>query len=178
MKVNWLLWLPRNMRLSVQILVIWTSYCYFLSLSAYPENTHLLRKGKYHCTTDLLTVWIQLLCLCWITNGFTYLFDKFQTSQTVGQTYSDTSFCGECSLAFDFLRNVVFSVAAVTGMWTPAFKARFTMCFICGWLPTITLVHLGGFEPTVQEIFISKVNTPIPVWTHLLWRSSLPTNVP
>ena len=27
-----------------------------------PENTHLLRKGKYHCTADLLFDWFGFSC--------------------------------------------------------------------------------------------------------------------
>ena len=54
----------------------------------YPENTHLLHKGKYHCTADLLFDHQQI-----------YLFGQIQTSQS-GQPYSDTFpyEVSECSL--------------------------------------------------------------------------------
>ena len=31
-----------------------------------PENTHLLRKGKYHCMTDLLFDWLGFSCFAYI----------------------------------------------------------------------------------------------------------------
>ena len=31
-----------------------------------PESTHLLYKGKYHCTADLLFDWLGLSCIDWV----------------------------------------------------------------------------------------------------------------
>ena len=53
----------------------------------YPEHTHLLCKGKCHCTADIQFVpmlWIQLHCYKNICNWW------IQSSQTGGQRYSDT----------------------------------------------------------------------------------------
>ena len=44
---------------------------YVISLYIGPENTHLLRKGKHHCTADLLFDWFKLLCLSLIDKIFT-----------------------------------------------------------------------------------------------------------
>ena len=56
------------------------------------ENTHLLRKGKYHCTADLLFCLFGLSCFaCLLNKQQLYLFDLIQTSQTGGQPYSHTS---------------------------------------------------------------------------------------
>ena len=51
--------------------------------------------GKYHCTADLLFfVWIQLLCLCWISNKFTCLVESNQSNRRSAKL----SPYGECSL--------------------------------------------------------------------------------
>jgi len=48
-------------------------------------------KGKYHCTVDLLFYWFGISCLT--TDNFSFYLQNrlIQTSQTVGQWYSDTS---------------------------------------------------------------------------------------
>ena len=64
------------------------------------ENTHLLSKGKYHCTTVLpICLYSAALLMC--NQQQIYLFGQIKTSQTaVGKLYSDTSPCevSECSL--------------------------------------------------------------------------------
>ncbi len=49
-----------------------------------PENT---KRGKYHCTFDLF----RLVCFANINKNCQLSYSWFQTSQTVGQWYSDTS---------------------------------------------------------------------------------------
>ena len=64
-------------------------------LNVEPENTNLLRKGKYHCTADLLFICLDLAALLVLNEQQFYLFGKIQTSQTGGQSYFPF---GECSL--------------------------------------------------------------------------------
>jgi hypothetical protein len=53
-----------------------------------PGNT---KGGKYHCTIDLLFDWFGISCMT--TDNFCFYLQNrlFQTSQTGGQRYSDTS---------------------------------------------------------------------------------------
>jgi hypothetical protein len=46
---------------------------------------------KYHCTTDLLFDWFGLVCLANKNKNCQLSYNRFQTSQTGGQSYSDTS---------------------------------------------------------------------------------------
>ncbi len=48
-------------------------------------------KGKYHCTTDLLFDLFGLVCFASKNNNCQLTHNWFQTSQTGGQWYSDTS---------------------------------------------------------------------------------------
>jgi len=48
-------------------------------------------KGKYHCTIDLLFDWFGLVRLANKNKNCHLSYSKFQTSQTRGQWYSDTS---------------------------------------------------------------------------------------
>ena len=56
-----------------------------------PENTHLLCKGKYHCTADLLIICLLSVALLMLNYQHVDSFVQIQTSQTGGQPYSDTS---------------------------------------------------------------------------------------
>jgi hypothetical protein len=47
--------------------------------------------GKYHCTVDLLFDWFGLVCFANKNKNCQLVYSKFQTSQTGGQQYSDTS---------------------------------------------------------------------------------------
>ena len=44
-------------------------------------------------------VWINVLCLCWISSSFT-LFGQIQTCQTGGRSHNDSSPYGDCSLTW------------------------------------------------------------------------------
>ena len=76
----------------------WHNRCnrrvHILNHNVTPENTHLLCKGKYHCTTDLLFDWFGF---SWTTGLHVC---QIQTSQTGGQPYSETFLYeeSECSL--------------------------------------------------------------------------------
>jgi len=48
-------------------------------------------KGKYHCTVDLLFDWFGLVCFANKNKNCPLSYSWFQTSQTGGQWYSDTS---------------------------------------------------------------------------------------
>ncbi len=48
-------------------------------------------RGKYHCTIDLLFYWFGLVCYANIYKICQLSYSWFQTSQTGGQRYSDTS---------------------------------------------------------------------------------------
>jgi hypothetical protein len=48
-------------------------------------------KGKYHCTIDLLFDWFGLVCFANKNKNNQLSYSWFQTSQTGGQWYSDTS---------------------------------------------------------------------------------------
>ena len=54
------------------------------------ETTHLLRKGKYHCTADLLFDYVgfQLLCFCWIWYRFASLVESKPVKQEVSRNTS------------------------------------------------------------------------------------------
>ena len=53
-------------------------------LSKQPENAHLLRKRKYHCT--VLLVWLQLLCYVTIMCIFTCLVETKAVNEEVSST--------------------------------------------------------------------------------------------
>ncbi len=53
-----------------------------------PGNTE---GGKYQCAVDLLFDWFGLVCFANKNKNFQLSFSWFQTSQTGGQRYSDTS---------------------------------------------------------------------------------------
>ena len=54
------------------------------------EDTNLLRKGKYHCTPDILFILFGFNCFAFMFNELQfYLFGQIKTSQTVGQPCSD-----------------------------------------------------------------------------------------
>ena len=71
----------------------WAEECLWALVD--PENTHLLRKGKYHCTADLLFDWFGFSCFVEL---------KLQTDLLVwpnpNRPYSDISpyEVSECSL--------------------------------------------------------------------------------
>jgi len=48
-------------------------------------------RGKYHCTVDLLFDWFGLVCFENTNKNCQQSYSWFQTSQTEGQRYSDTS---------------------------------------------------------------------------------------
>ena len=57
-----------------------------------PENTVLLCKGEYHCTTGLQFDWFGFSWFAYFRQILTYfLFGRIQSSQTGDQPYSDTS---------------------------------------------------------------------------------------
>ncbi len=49
------------------------------------------QRGKYHCTIDLLFDWFGLVCFANKNKNCQLSYSKFQTCQTGGQWYSDTS---------------------------------------------------------------------------------------
>ena len=66
---------------------------------AWAENTYLLRKGKYHCTTDLLFDWLGFSCFAYVE------LDRdlqvwLNPNQSNSEPFSDTSpyKVSECSL--------------------------------------------------------------------------------
>jgi hypothetical protein len=68
--------------------------------------------GKYHCTIDLLFDWFGLVCFANKNNNCQLSYSSFQTSQTEGQQYSDTSpFSIPCINLFqsNYLSNIVSS---------------------------------------------------------------------
>ncbi len=48
-------------------------------------------RGKYHCTIDLLFDWFGLVCFAYINKNCQLTYSWFQTNQTGGQWYNDTS---------------------------------------------------------------------------------------
>ena len=69
--------------------------------------------GKYHCTIDLLFDWFGLVCFANKNKNCQLSYSGFQTSQTGGQQYSDTS-------PFSILWfNILISEALVTGKQSP-----------------------------------------------------------
>jgi hypothetical protein len=59
------------------------------------------KRGKYHCTIDLLFDWFGLVCLANKNKNCQLSYSWFQTSQTGGQHYSDTSpFSIPCSYPY------------------------------------------------------------------------------
>jgi hypothetical protein len=58
-------------------------------LSHYVPLLH--KSGKYHCTIDLLFDWFELVCFANKSKTGQLSYSWFQTSQTGGQQYSDTS---------------------------------------------------------------------------------------
>ncbi len=48
-------------------------------------------RGKYHCTIDLLFDWFGLVCFENKNKNYQLSYSWFQTSQTGGRRYSDTS---------------------------------------------------------------------------------------
>ncbi len=56
------------------------------------RHTHQgILKGKYHCTIDLLLDWFGLVCFANKNKNCHLSYSWFQTDQTGGQQYSDTS---------------------------------------------------------------------------------------
>ncbi len=49
------------------------------------------KRGKFHCTIDLLFDWFGLVYFATKNKICQFLYSWFQTSQTGGQWYSDTS---------------------------------------------------------------------------------------
>jgi len=62
--------------------------CQYAYLYLLPGNT---KGGKYHCTVDLLFYWFGLVCFANKNKNFQLSYRWFQTSQTGGQRYRDTS---------------------------------------------------------------------------------------
>jgi hypothetical protein len=65
-----------------------SSFPKFMSSWTQPWNT---KGGKHHCTIDLLFDWFVLVCLTNKNKNCQLSYSWFQTSQTGGQWYSDTS---------------------------------------------------------------------------------------
>ena len=55
------------------------------------NRDHSLHKGDYHCMADLLFYCLDSAVLHMLNQQQIYLFGQIQTSQTRGQSYSDTS---------------------------------------------------------------------------------------
>ncbi len=68
------------------------------------------QRGKYHCTVDLLFDWFGLVRFANKNKNFQLSYSWFQTSQTGGQWYSDTSaFSIPCTgLSFCHLQRLAF----------------------------------------------------------------------
>jgi hypothetical protein len=49
------------------------------------------KRGKYPCTFDLLFDWFGFVCFANRNKNYQKSYSRFQTSQTGGQWYSDTS---------------------------------------------------------------------------------------
>ena len=79
--------------LSERSLVLFLKSCCRYHALNKPENTHLLRKRKYHWMADLLFEWLGLSCFAYVELMF-YKHGPIPTSQTGGQTYC------QCSLHF------------------------------------------------------------------------------
>ncbi len=54
-------------------------------------TTREYKRGKYHCTIDLLFDWFRLVCFANKNKNCQSSYSWFQTSQTGGQWYSDIS---------------------------------------------------------------------------------------
>ena len=101
------------------------------------ENTHLLRKGKYHCTADLLD---SAVLLNWNYKQIC-LFGQILTSQTGGQPYSDISpyKVSECSLDEGRQKDVLRLLSLFVGknislLWNDlAFELIFVWEHFCSW---------------------------------------------
>ncbi len=80
-------------------------YIFFSEVNLYVRQGIL--KGKYHCTVDLLFDWFGLVCFANKNKNCKLSYSWFQTSQTGGQLYSDTSpFSIPCvRYSKDFLRS-------------------------------------------------------------------------
>jgi hypothetical protein len=59
--------------------------------AAVADNTREYKRGKYHCTIDLLFGWLGLVCFANKNKTCQLSYSWFQTSQTGGQWYSDMS---------------------------------------------------------------------------------------
>ncbi len=91
-------------------------FCPFLSIRTIRTlNQGILKGGKYHCTVDLLFVWLGISCMT--TDNFCfYLLNRLiQTSQTGGQWYSDTSPFSIPCLNLWFTSSVFYHCAVTTG---------------------------------------------------------------
>ncbi len=67
------------------------------------EGAGNTKRGKYHCTVDLLFDWFGISCMT--TDNFNFYLQNIlmQTSQTGGQWYNDTSpYTIPCREYFDF----------------------------------------------------------------------------
>ena len=57
---------------------------------AQSDNTHLPRKGKYHCIADLLFDWLGFSCFAYVEFDTDIQIWLNPTSQTGGHLYSNT----------------------------------------------------------------------------------------
>jgi hypothetical protein len=70
-----------------------------ISLCGGKLNAGNSKGGKYHCTIYLLFYWFGLVCFANKNKNCQLSYSQFQTSQTGGQRYSDTSpFSIPCSM--------------------------------------------------------------------------------
>ncbi len=69
---------------------VFDSCQHFHSCQIFLGQTRECKRGKYHCTVDLLFDWFGLACFANKNKNCQYSYSFFQTSQTGGQLYSDT----------------------------------------------------------------------------------------
>jgi hypothetical protein len=66
-------------------------FLYWYLLCASPARSFTISRGEYHYTVDLLFDWFGLVCIANKNINCQFSYSWFQTSQTGGQPYSDTS---------------------------------------------------------------------------------------
>ncbi len=85
--------LPVGLSPCIQFLVRGSRPCrkVIKTFSVHNIQTREYKRGRYHCTVDLLFDWFGLVCFANKNKNYQLSYRGFQTSQTGSQWYSDTS---------------------------------------------------------------------------------------
>ena len=129
-----------------------------------PESTHLLRKGKYHCTADLLFVPLDLdkqanLFIVSIQQN-----SWIQTSQIGGQPYNDISpyEVSECSLVkhdverlFEF-RSTVTTACVVRPCFNCTLISLFSKLYFVFRMAALLGLSESAAEESLNSMVVAK----------------------